>query len=217
MDRTQFPDSADIIIRKATEKDIPACAQVLAPVFADKVEAIVGDMEKALEIIPMVIELMRGETWVAELPDSKDDAEDRNTGPGEPGITRIVGAIIVTLEEPRFLLGSLWTCLRVMGLRVTMRAFSIIRNYLKSAPDRLEKEAVLEAVGVIDRCGGKGIGAALVSTAGAFLVERQLRFFGLGVKRDSPAVRFYERLGFGPQGEYSNRLGNWLYMRKELE
>ena len=51
-------ESLGFAIRKATRDDMPACARVLAPAFADKVEAIVGDMAISLRIIPTVMELM---------------------------------------------------------------------------------------------------------------------------------------------------------------
>jgi len=194
-------------IRKSVESDMPACARVLAPAFADKVEAIVGDMEKSYRIIPTVMRLMNGEVWVAEALDGGRDGNEN----GE-----VMGAIVITTEEPKFLMGSVWICLKTLGIMGTIRAFSLIRDYMRSAPGRLDGEGILEAVGVSEEWGGKGIGAALVNKAADHLRENGRRFFGLGVKADSPAVRLYERLDFLKQGEYSNRLGNWFYMRKDL-
>jgi len=208
---------------------MPACARVLAPAFADKVETIVGDMGRAMAIIPAVMELMQGEVWTAEASRTPHrtpymgDVHPENEEPSGRGIEhgevpggRIVGAIVITVKEPRFLLGSLWLCLRTMGPVRTMRAFSMIRDYMKSAPRRLEGEGILEAVGVPVEWRGKGIGAALVTAAEEHLRESGQRYFGLGVKSDSPAVRLYEKLGFERKNEYSNRLGHWVYMRKGL-
>ncbi len=190
-----------IHVREAKQKETDAIAAVLAPAFQDKVMVIVGDMERALDIIPTVIEAMDGKVYVAEDVD-------------EPG--KLLGSIIITTKEPKFLLSSLGVCLRKMGVLGTLRAFRMILDYDKSLPRKLEKEGVLEAVGVAEGQRGRQIGELLVLKGEEYLRNLGYLHFGLGVKQESPAVRFYQRLDFKETGSYGNRLGKWFYMRKSL-
>lgn len=190
-----------IAIRRARAEETDAVAAILAPAFQDKVMAIVGDMEKSLKIIPTVIRAMDGVTFVAE------DEE-------HPG--SIMGAIIITTEKPKFLASSLWVVLKNLGLFGTVRAYRTIMNYIKSVPEKLEKEGILEAVGVDVGMRGKGVGELLVRKGEEHLKDIGCRTFALGVKKESPAVNFYAKLGFEKAGEYENKLGEWLYMRKKL-
>ena len=190
-----------ITVREAKEDEIQAVAEVLAPAFRDKVMAIVGDMEKSLKIIPTVIRAMDGVVFVAEQE-------------GEQG--SIIGAIIITTREPRFLARSLWVVLKNLGLFGTLRAYRVIMNYLKSVPGKLEREGVLEAIGVDEGMRGKRVGELLVKKGEEYLNGLGYHHFGLGVKKDSQAIKFYTRLGFEIAGEYGNKLGEWLYMRKRL-
>jgi len=195
------PTNPMITIREAREDEIQAVATVLAPAFQDKIMAIVGDMEKSLKIIPTVIRAMDGAVFVAEQ---------------EGGQGGIIGAIIVTTTEPKFLASSLWVVLKNLGLFGTVRAYRVIMNYLKSVPGKLENEGILEAVGVDEGMRGKRVGELLVRKGEEYLKGIGYHHFGLGVKKESQAVSFYTRLGFVEAGEYENKLGCWLYMRKRL-
>lgn len=188
-------------IREALPEETDALAAVLAPAFQDKVEAIVGDMDKALLIIPTVIEAMDGKVYVAEDPEKKGE---------------LLGAIIVTTKEPKFLFSSLKVTLKNLGLMGSLKAFRIILSYLWSVPKKMEKEGVLEAVGVTEEARGKRVGEQLVLKGSEYLRGLGYLHFGLGVKQGSAALRFYERLDFQKSGEYSNKLGKWYWMRKEL-
>jgi len=190
-----------IIIREATPEETDAVAAVLAPAFEDKVMAIVGDMEKSLRIIPTVIKAMDGKVFVAVDTEREDE---------------VLGAIIVTTREPKFLLSSLWVTLKNLGLGGTLRAYRIIMNYLRSVPGKLEKEGILEAVGVDEGMRGNRVGEMLVQKGEEYLEGIGYQNFGLGVKKESPALSFYEKLGFVKDGEYENELGEWFYVRKKL-
>jgi len=186
-------------IREAKGEEIEEVSALLAPAFEDKVMAVVGDMKRAMKIIPTVIKAIQGTIFVA--------VEEEK---------RITGAMIITTEKPKFLVGSLWSCLKNLGLRGTWRAYLVVIDYLKSLPERKEKEGVLEAVGVLQSVRGKGVGRELVKRGEEYLKERGLEYFGLGVKKESPAVRFYMRLGFEVVCQYKNKLGEWFYMRKKI-
>ena len=134
--------------------------------------------------------------------------------PQSPG--SLQGAIIITTKEPKFLFSSLKVMLKNLGLLGSLGAFRIILSYLWSVPKKLEKEGVLEAVGVTEEARGKRVGEQLVLKGSEYLRVQGYLHFGLGVKQESAAVRFYERLDFEKSGEYVNKLGKWFWMRKEL-
>jgi ribosomal protein S18 acetylase RimI-like enzyme len=97
-----------------------------------------------------------------------------------------------------------------------MKASKVLRSYQKSVPKRLENEARLEAIAVLEGERNKGIGAKLIEEAEAQLTKKKMNDFGLSVKKENPAVRFYKRYGFEEIKEFKNILGEWYYMRKKL-
>lgn len=185
-------------IRKARKEDHVEIARILLPVFSDKAEAILGDAIKAERIVPVMVDSFIGLRLLAT----------ENHSP--------VGAIIASTEELELppetfrLVGS------EVGFLGALRAIRIVKNYEKSLPQRLDGEVRLEAVGVTDRARNRGIGTRLINTAEEWIVEKDMKHFGLGVKTDNPAVRLYERLGFTRTASFSNRLGEWHYMRKKV-
>jgi len=60
---------------------------------------------------------------------------------------------------------------------------------------------------VLDGARRKGIGSRLVKMAADEVRNRGKKALSLAVKRDSPAVAFYEELGFEKAGEFDNQLG----------
>ncbi len=187
----------DIIIRRAGAPDMDAVSRVIASAFDDKIVAI-GGQKRAGRVVPIIVGSMRGEKFIAV------------TG-GE-----VVGAIIVTTEEIDPVDGNVLKVVKVLGLFGALKAWRVARSYTRSTPKRLEKEGVLEAVGVMEDHRGQGVGGLLVRRAEARLKNLGMKTFGLGVKENSEAVRFYERLGFEVVTKYHNRLGDWLYMRKRI-
>jgi ribosomal protein S18 acetylase RimI-like enzyme len=104
-----------------------------------------------------------------------------------------------------------------LGYFKTLRAYRLMSNYERSLPKRKEKEALLEAVGVVEGFRGRGIGTELINRAEDWLVMQNFKHFGLSVKTSNPAVRLYSRLGFKKISTYQNKLGHWIYMQKTLE
>jgi ribosomal protein S18 acetylase RimI-like enzyme len=129
---------------------------------------------------------------------------------------RPVGAIIVSTEELELPPETFKVVRSEVGFFGALRAIRIVRNYEKSLPERLEGEVRLEAVGVMDGTRNKGIGTQLINSAEEWIAEKGMKHFGLSVKTDNPAVRLYRRLGFEKISTFSNRMGQWYYMRKEL-
>ncbi|HID74080.1 MAG TPA: GNAT family N-acetyltransferase [Thermoplasmata archaeon] len=191
-------DPPDIRIVEATADDIDVMASVLAPAFRRYVDVLVGDVDRAMRVIPGIIRAMDGMGHIAYAG------------------ARPVGAILVTYDEPRFLLQNALTILRVLGPRRAVRAALIARDYLRTAPRRPPDEGWVEAVGVDEGFRRRGIGSLLIGEAVADLQARGRTSMGLAVVRGSPAVMFYERLGFEHVTSFSNRLGDWHYMRLRL-
>jgi ribosomal protein S18 acetylase RimI-like enzyme len=103
-----------------------------------------------------------------------------------------------------------------LGFFKAIKAVRLFRNYEKSLPKRIVNEARLEAVGVTEEIRGKGIATELIKNAEKRLTRRGIDHFGLSVKTENPAVRLYKRLGFEEVKKFSNKLGEWYYMRKPL-
>jgi ribosomal protein S18 acetylase RimI-like enzyme len=185
-------------IRQAEKKDHAAICRIIVPVFSDKAQAILGDASKAMAITPILVDALEGLKLLAYVDD------------------RPVGAIMVSTEELKLPAGTFKVVRREVGFFGALRAVRIVSNYDKSLPSRLDREARLEAVGVADEARSKGIGTQLINRAEEWVVKNGMRHFGLSVKTDNPAVRLYERLGFEKASSFSNRLGQWYYMRKEL-
>ncbi len=55
-----------ITIRKSRPAEIQEISKILAPAFEDKVTAVIGDADKALRIIPIIIRSIVGAVFVAE-------------------------------------------------------------------------------------------------------------------------------------------------------
>jgi len=190
---------SDVAIEWAAPGDAGELADVLAPAFEDYVNVVIGDMDRAKRVIPKIIRSMDGIMYKA-VADG-----------------RAVGAIIVTLDRPKFLARNALSMLATLGLRRAMRANAIAKDYMRSEPERRRDEAWIEAVGVLDDSRRKGIGSRLIEMASDEVRKRGKTALSLAVKRDSPAVAFYEALGFVKAGEFDNRLGGWYRMRLELE
>jgi len=129
---------------------------------------------------------------------------------------KMVGAIIVSKSELRIDFRMIRACFRHLGWAASIRAFRKVYSYLRSVPKKQEGEGTLEAVGVLEGYRGQGIGEMLVNRGEEYLKEQCKEFYGLGVKEDNNAVLLYQKLGFRTIKRYENRLGTWLYMRKEL-
>lgn len=227
-------------IRTYRKNEIPTITRILAPAFHDKITAVIGDDEKALRIIPTIIRSIHGTILVAvdqtgvqasdgerRSDDTEDGANDMNNVDPEDGVSRdderngsregtLVGAIILSLSEFRITVPIVIACLRILGLRGSLHAFTMVNDYLKSEPKKLDGEGRLEAVGVIDSHRGKGIGKELVLQGEKYLQEQGMEHYGLGVKTDNPAYHLYIHLGFSEVVQYNNSLDNWIYMRKEI-
>lgn len=190
--------TSEVEIEWAAPSDAAELSDVLAPAFEDYVSVVIGDMEKAKRVIPKIIRTMDGIMYKAV-----DDG-------------RTVGAIIVTMERPRFLARNALSMLIALGPVRAARANSIAKDYMRSEPERLPDEGWVEAVGVLDDARRKGIGSRLIRMAADEVDKRGKAALSLAVKRDSPAVAFYENLGFVTAGEFDNQLGGWYKMRLEL-
>jgi len=190
---------SDVVIEWAAPGDAAELADVLAPAFEDYVDVVIGDMDRAKRVIPKIIRSMDGIMYKAVVDG------------------RAVGAIIVTMDRPRFLARNALSMLATLGLRQAMRANAIAKDYMRSEPERRKDEAWIEAVGVLDDSRRKGIGSRLIEMASDEVRKRGKAALSLAVKRDSPAVAFYEELGFVRAGKFDNRLGGWYRMRLELE
>lgn len=185
-------------IRKAEKEDHIDMAHILVPAFSDKAEAIMGEVSKAVAIMPIIVDAFKGLKLLASDND------------------RPVGAIIVSTEELELPPETFTVLRKEVGFLGALRAVRIVNNYEKSLPSRLDTEVRLEAVGVMEEARNKGIGTQLINSAGIWAAEQGMRHFGLSVKTDNPAVRLYERLDFANTSSFSNRLGQWYYMRKKL-
>lgn len=185
-------------IRKAQKGDRIDLARILLPVFSDKAQAILGDPSKAEKILPMMVDALKGLKLLASDND------------------RPVGAIIVSTEELELPSETFTVLRKEVGFLGALRAVRIVNNYEKSLPIRLDKEVRLEAVGVMEEARNKGIGTQLINSAEIWAAGQGMEHFGLSVKTDNPAVRLYERLDFANTSSFSNRLGQWYYMRKKL-
>ncbi len=192
-----------IEIREAGTRDISDMTRVLAPAFQDKVTTIIGDDEKAMEIIPEIIRSIKGGKFVAETV-------------GDNGDRTMVGAIIVSTYEVKISFYVIRACIRELGLLGALKAFGLVFNYLHSVPKKEKDEGTLEAVGVLEGSKGQGIGEKLVVVGAEYLRKEGKRFYGLGVTAENNAVKLYEKLDFTVIERYQNKLGNWLYMRKTL-
>ena len=189
-------------IRKADEQDIPQVANVLIPAFQDKILAIIGDHEKAQELLPHIIRSIEGEIFVATVLESNRK--------------KIVGAIIISTTKFKISFPVIMSCLRTLGFLGSIRALRQVNNYLGSVPKIQDREGTLEAVGVLEEYNGKGIGEQLILQGEKYLRKNGKFYFGLGVKERSRAVELYQKLGFEIIESYRNDLGNWLYMAKGL-
>ena len=193
-----MPALSDISIEWAAPGDAGELADVLAPAFEDYVSVVIGDMERAKRVIPKIIRSMDGIMYKAVVDG------------------RVVGAIIVTMDRPKFLARNAFSMLATLGLRRAMRANAMAVDYMRSEPERRKEEAWVEAVGVLVDSRRKGIGSRLIEMASDEVGKRGRTALSLAVKRDSPAVSFYEELGFQKAGEFDNKLGGWYRMRLEL-
>lgn len=191
-------DATMFEIRKAQKEDHIELAQILLPVFSDKAEAILSEAAKAKKIVPIIVDAFKGLKLIAIESN------------------RPVGAIIVSTEELELPSRTFKVVRSEVGFFGALRAVRIVKNYEKSLPERLEGEVRLEAVGVTEGARNRGIGTQLINSAEGWIVNRGMKHFGLSVKTDNPAVRLYERLGFSKTSSFSNRLGQWSYMRKSV-
>lgn len=170
----------------------------MIPAFQDKIITIIGDNEKALKIIQGIIKSINDEIYIAE--DGK----------------KIIGAIIVTTDKMKFSFQTIKTCFKELGISKSIKAFNLVNNYTRSVPKKLENEGTLEAVAVLEEYRGKRIGEDLILKAEEYLKGKKFKYFGLGVKTDNKAIELYEKMNFIKISNYKNKLGNWIYMRKEL-
>ncbi len=193
-----MPFTTEVEIEWAPASDAEELADVLAPAFEDYVSVVIGDMDRAKRVIPKIIRSMDGIMYKA-VADG-----------------RTVGAIIVTTERPRFLARNALSMLISLGPVRAARANSIAKDYMRSEPERRKDEGWVEAVGVLEDARRKGVGSMLVRMAADEVGKRGKRALSLAVKRDSPAVEFYEGLGFVKAGEFDNKLGDWYRMRLDL-
>ncbi|UCE74461.1 MAG: GNAT family N-acetyltransferase [Methanomassiliicoccales archaeon] len=185
-------------ISEAKLEDQEDLVEVLVPVFSDKALALLGDAEKAAILLPHILKAVEGITLLARENE------------------KAVGAILVSVE-PIKLPSEISTIMKKeLGYFKALRAFRLMRDYERSLPKRKEKEALLEAVGVVEGFRGKGIGTELINRAEDWLVMQNIKHFGLSVKTSNPAVRLYSRLGFEKVSTFQNKLGHWIYMQKTL-
>ncbi len=185
-------------VKEAGEKDLEDMARVLIPVFSGKALAILGDEKKAGKLVPYLLRAVKGLKLLAI----------------ENG--EAVGAILVSVRKIKLPPEILRMLRKELGLFKALRAIRMVRSYEGSLPKRKDKEARLEAVGVVDELRGRGIGTELIRKAEKWLEEQGFEHFGLSVKPSNPAVRLYSRLGFERTSAFRNELGDWLYMRKAL-
>ncbi|MCI0496757.1 MAG: GNAT family N-acetyltransferase [Thermoplasmata archaeon] len=188
-----------IVLRECRPEDTEVLASVLAPAFEEWVSVMAGDMDRAMRVIPGIIDSMAGDSLLAL----------------EGG--RPVGGILVTYDEPHFLGANALGILRALGPLRAIRAYRLARDYLRSAPSRPAGEAWVEAVGVLASHRRKGIGRMLMERVASEARDAGLVSVGLGVRSDSAAVEFYRELGFVEVSRYSNRLGEWSYLRLRLD
>jgi ribosomal protein S18 acetylase RimI-like enzyme len=185
-------------VRAAEEKDLEEMARVLVPAFSDKALAILGDEEKARKLVPYLLQATEGLKLIG-MEDGK-----------------AVGAILVSVREIE-LPNELFKMLRKeLGFFKALKAVRLVRNYERSLPKREDKEARLEAVGVVEGLRDKGIGTELINIAEDKLKAQGIEYFCLSVKTSNPAVGLYSRLGFEKISSFTNALGDWIYMRKAL-
>jgi hypothetical protein len=103
-------------IRKAEKEDHINMAHILVPAFSDKAEAIMGDASKAVAIIPIIVDALKGLKLLAS-----DNI-------------RPVGAIIVSTEELELPPETFTVLRKEVGFLGALRAVRIVNNYEKSLP-----------------------------------------------------------------------------------
>lgn len=185
-------------IRISKIDDIDQISKIMIPAFQDKVSIIVGDDKKAEKIIKEIIKSIKGKIYVA-IENEK-----------------IVGAIIISTSLLKISSSTSKTCFKELGFIKSIKAFNLVKNYLKSVPQKNDDEGTLEAVGVLNAYHGKGVGKDLIIYSENYLRENNYKYFGLGVKNDNLAVNLYKKLDFEIITMYSNKLGDWYYMRKNI-
>lgn len=185
-------------LREGEQEDLNEMVEVLVPAFSDKVFAILGNEKIANKLLPSLLKDIKGFNMVAVEKE------------------KIIGAIVVSYEEIRISPELIRNIKKECGIFRTIKAGRLMRSYEKSLPGRLDKEARLEAVAVKKELRNRGIGSKLIREAESKLSTENKGYFGLSVKDTNPAVRLYERLGFEKIDSFTNKLGNWLYMRKSL-
>jgi ribosomal protein S18 acetylase RimI-like enzyme len=185
-------------IKEAGKDDHMKLANILIPAFSDKAVAILGEEKKALAIIPMILDVLKGLKLMAI----------ENEKPA--------GAILVSVEEIELPPKTFKVLRSEVGFFGALRAARIVDNYKKSLPRRLDKEARLEAVGVEEKARNRGIGTQLITKAEKWIENQGMEHFGLSVKTSNPAVALYERLGFSITESFENKIGKWHYMRKHV-
>ena len=187
------------MIRELGKGDIAECANILVPIFCDRLVFLTEKTGEAKKFVAKALSISKSYKII-------DVEKNRVRG---VAIAEIVN------NEPYFELAKL--CLREMSIWTALKTFVMALVSQMTSPRIPGPEAFLLVVGVKESEQGKGIGTRLLKKMESDLKKKKVPQVGLFASTENPeAVDFYLRNGYAEVKKFGSVMGRYIYMRKKL-
>jgi len=190
---------SEIMTREMSKDDLVTVAGLVAGIFADKREAILGRASGWQDVVQAFLSEYGGIIFVAVADGRVAGAAAIRAGEWEPGkvTTRAV--------------------LSKVGIIGGLFAKRRLSRLVASLPKLLPGEGEIDALGVGSEHRRSGIASELIESVEEWSRDQGVECLCLSVKEDNePALALYKKMGFEVSQKYSNAWGHNLYMKKDL-
>ncbi len=187
------------MIRELRQEDIAECANILVPVFRDRLIFLTEKTNEAKKFVANALSISKSYKII-------DVEKNRVRG---VAIAEIVN------NEPYLELAKL--CLRNMSIWTALKTFAMALVSQIASPRIPGPEAFLLVVGVKESEQGKGIGTRLLKKMESDLKKQKVPQIGLFASAENQeAIEFYLRSGYFEVKKFGSIMGRYIYMRKKL-
>ncbi len=187
------------MIRELRQEDIAECANILVPVFRDRLSFLTEKTDEAKKFVIEALSISNSYKII--------DVEKNKV--------RGVAIAEIVNNEPYLELAKL--CLRNMSIWTALKTFAMALVSQIISPRIPGPEAFLLAIGVRKNAQGKGIGTRLLKRMEADLKKKKVPQIGLfASEENAEAAEFYSRNGYYEVKRFRSLMGRYIYMRKKL-
>ncbi len=217
-------------IRKMADGEQQIVAQLLAAVFDDKREAVMGESEGWPDVVAAFISEYSGMILVATWDGGggemaiESDGATCDSGDGELAIgsevcenSKLLGALAVRNADWVPGTVTIKAVVSKIGVLKSLKVRKKLKKLLLSLPQLEDGVGLLDAVGVLEQHRRSGLGQLLLQEAELWAKSTGMHTLSLSVKKgNTAALELYRKHGYHVSRDYSNAWGSYHYLKKKL-